>query len=372
MTTIRWKITRPLPPQISASVSRFEDLNTIVIFGDTHMYASQSTYPHVPTPITNNPISFSNNKLVTIKALQVGDYQQVIQYGDVIRSGTNWSTIRNLEFEVSPGFISILIEVEPMEPDILAGLFRPPPPARGHLKTPKMKLHQLKLRDVAFQIKGIDALTNAIDAHELRDLDLYYCQEGADILRRWENNQMMNLERIHIKEELALPHMCKFLRQFGPEGSCRNLKILELCCWHVDAMPYENHHPSLSMYNSYEDNDEDMWDDDDDLSESALSDETSSQSQYPPPALVTNRSKYPLPQPFRSIRDLRGNRKEGWGLKRLVLDMRPGMPAASTRQLPQQEIFFEAFWRLKELAIPVSYETNSCWVCIAIISWKVW
>lgn len=370
----RWRITRPLPQQISAAVARFDTLCKVEIFGDTHMYANHPSYryhPHSPTPLCNSPVPFSNNSLVSLKALQTGDYQQVIQYGDVMRTGSNWETLRELEFDISPGFIGMLVEMEPMEPDILAALFRPPPPPRGRLTTPKMKLHRLKLRDVAFQQKGIAAITKCIDPSELRDLDFYYCQEGTDLLRQWENNKLKNLKRVHIKEELALPYLCKFLKQFGPEGTCRNLKTLELCCWHVDRYNiYDSmHHTNVSMFADY-DSDSEMWDEDNMYPDSDSLMDTD--DVYPPHSYSTllplappvPRYKYPLPQPFRSIKDLRGNREEGWGLERLVLDMRPGISAITTRQLPQQEIFFEGFWRIRELAIPVSYETADCWVRI--------
>ncbi|KAF8533487.1 hypothetical protein BDD12DRAFT_914077 [Trichophaea hybrida] len=371
LESFSWRVIRPLPHQISAAVARFDTLCKVEIFGDTHMYMNHPSYryhPHSPTPLCNSPVPFSNNSLVSLKALQTGDYQQVIQYGDVMRTGSNWETLRELEFDISPGFIGMLVEMEPMEPDILAALFRPPPPPRGRLTTPKMKLHRLKLRDVAFQEKGITAITKSIDPAELRDLDFYYCQEGTDLLRQWENNKLKNLERVHIKEELALPYLCKFLKQFGPEGTCRNLKTLELCCWHVDRwnMYDSMHHTNVSMFADY-DSDSEAWDEDEMMypdSDSLMDPNDYAFHGYPmilPPAPPVPKYRYPLPQPFRSIKDLRGNKEEGWGLERLVLDMRPGVSAITTRQLPQQEIFFEGFWRIRELAIPVSYETADCW-----------
>ncbi|KAA8893375.1 hypothetical protein FN846DRAFT_979278 [Sphaerosporella brunnea] len=368
LESFHWKVTRPMPPQITAAVARFDSLKTVSIFGDTHMYATAPTYRyhHTPAPVTNNPIPFSHNSLVTLKALQTGDYQQVIQYGDVMRTGTNWETIKHLEFDISPGFIGLLVEMEPMEPDILAGLFRPPPPPRGRLSPPKMKLHSLKLRDIAFQHKGIEAIVKSIDASQLRDLDFYYCQEVADLLRKWENNKLKGLERIHIKEELALPYLCKFLKQFGPEGTCRNLKTLELCCWHVDRWNlYDPMHAHGSMYADY-DSESDMWDEEDDYPDD-LSDDTHldpSPHTHAPSvgaAPPVPKLKWSLPQPFRSIKELRGKKEEGWGLERLVLDMRPGVSSITTKQLPQQETFFEGFWRVRELAIPVSYDNETCW-----------
>jgi hypothetical protein len=361
-----------MPPQIAAAVARFDSLKTVTIYGDTHLYATQPTYRyhHTPAPVTNSPIPFSHNSLITLRALQTGDYQQVIQYGDVMRTGSNWETLRHLEFDISPGFIGLLVEMEPMEPDILAALFRPPPPPRGRTTTPKMKLHSLKLRDIAFQHKGIDSLVKSIDASELRDLDFYYCQEVADLLRKWDNNKLKNLERIHIKEELALPYLAKFLKQFGPEGNCRNLKTLELCCWHVDRWNlYDpmHGHPNLSMYADY-DSESDMWDEEEDSYPDDMSDDTHLEPPpYMPPFEVAPplpKPKYSLPQPFKNIKDLRGKEEEGWGLERLVLDMRPGVSTITTKQLPQQETFFEGFWRIRELAIPVCYDNETGWVCV--------
>ena len=81
----------------------------------------------------------------------------------------------------------------------------------------------------------------------------------------------------------------------------------------------------------------------------------------PPTPPPIHRSRLLLPQPFRSIKDLRGYRDEGWGLERLVLDVRPSVSALTTRLLPRQEIFFEGFWRIRELAVPASYDAD-CWV----------
>lgn len=370
-----WLITRPLPPRITAAVARFGSLNSIAVFGDTHIYAPPESFryhSHNPAAICNSPIAFSNNRLVSIKALQTGDYQQVIDYGDVMRNGSNWESIRTLEFDISPGFIGMLVEMEPMEPDILAALFRPPPPPRGCTSVPRMQLHRLRLRDVAFLQKGIEAITKAIDPGELRDLDFYYCQEGTALLRRWEDNRLKKLERVHIKEELALPYLCRFLKQFGPSGACRNLRTLELCCWHADRWNMFDplHNPNVSMVLAdYDSENDSAWDADDDgvfaaADDSDLEDVYASEGHpivVPPPSPPAHRARLQLPQPFRSIKDLRGNRDEGWGLERLVLDMRPGVSALTTRLLPQQEIFFEGFWRIRELAIPASYDTD-CWV----------
>ena len=59
-------------------------------------------------------------------------------------------------------------------------------------------------------------------------------------------------------------------------------------------------------------------------------------------------------QPFHTIRELSGNREEGWGLEKLIIDM--------STHLPCQHSFFEPFWCLRELAFPVSYEDPESWV----------
>lgn len=331
--------------------------------GDSHMYSCAPTYPYQNvSTLWNNPTMLSHNRLVTLRALQTGDINQVISYGDVIRTPSTWESLRNLEFDISPGFQSMLVELEPLEPDLLGALFRPPPPERGQLTSPKLQLHQLKLREIAFQPKGIAAVADSIDPSALRDLDFYYCQEGTDLLRRWEKNMLPSLERLHIKEELMLNYLCKFLRQFGPEGTCRSLKTLELCCWHVD-------HWTL-VDSVYPDNDDEsdlsddgmygQFDSDDDGFECHC---PAHSAQYLPKKRRLSGSGH-IPQPWRSMQELRGSQAEGWGLERVVLDMRPGVTSITGSLLPHQELFFDGFWRLKELAVPVAYEPSERWVCI--------
>ncbi|KAI5806076.1 hypothetical protein EDC01DRAFT_638558 [Geopyxis carbonaria] len=373
-----WKIAKFMPPRLNLAIARFETLKSITICGDTHMYCSRANIPSYNdhAPLTNDPVMYGNNSLETLRALQTGDLSQVIHYGDVIRSPTNWKSLRHFELDVSSGFISTNMELEPLEPDLLAALFRPPPPGPGEMFPAKLQLKSFKLRDIPFQHKGINAVKASVDPGELKELDFYYCQDGMDLLKNWTKNKLKKLERLHIKEELSLTPLCKFLKQFGPEGTCRELKTLELCCWHVDRwsvydpvytggiIPYTG--PGSHLYH-YDDSTGDSDDDDpygdgdlgyedmdidEEESDSVMSD---SQEIIVPP-IASSRPRFPLPQPWRRIKELRGNEAEGWGLERLILDMRPGMSSITARQLPRQELFVEGFWCLRELAIPLSYE----------------
>ncbi|KAF8538261.1 hypothetical protein BDD12DRAFT_910910 [Trichophaea hybrida] len=106
-----------------------------------------------------------------------------------------------------------------MEPDILAALFRPPPPPRGRLTTPKMKLHRLKLRDVAFQQKGIAATTKSIDPSELRDLDFTTAKRTRD--HKSEEADLLN-------SELALLHLAVEAELLQPLQHLPNVLVILL------------------------------------------------------------------------------------------------------------------------------------------------
>ena len=76
--------------------------------------------------------------------------------------------------------------------------------------------------------------------------------------------------------------------------------------------------------------------------------------EYPDPPTVEQTRL----QPFHTIRELSGNKEEGWGLERLIINMSPG----AMTHLPCQHSFFEPFWCLRELAFSVSYEDPEPWV----------
>ncbi|KAI5817576.1 hypothetical protein BZA77DRAFT_309921 [Pyronema omphalodes] len=361
-----WRICRYLPERISANIARFNTLRSIELFGDTKLSIEQDSFhAHNLIPLCNNPIPFIHNNFTTIKALNCGDFDQIIDYGRLI-SSVSWNTLRHFEFNLSQGFIGRLVEMEPMEPDVLAMLFRSPPVPQGRRQTPKMKLQTLKLRDVAFQQKGIEAVVKSLDASELQDISIDLCSDGMDLLRRWEDNKLVTLRRLHMFDDIGFPRFHKFIKQFGPEGICRNFRALEVSCMVSHRWSYGFGYPTVDNFldHNYDDEDTEDWDETDIDSDY---DEI-----YPAPNVTlpislggtegaeisrpAKKEKHILPQPFRAIHDLQGNESEGWGLERLVLSTLPVVSPQCFRYVPSPKVFFDGFWNLRILALPVVYD----------------
>ncbi|KAI5790052.1 hypothetical protein FPQ18DRAFT_339938 [Pyronema domesticum] len=362
-----WRISRHLPERISANVARFNTLRSIEIFGDTKLSIEQESFhSHNQIPLCNNPLPFIHNTFTTIKALNCGDFDQIIDYGRLM-SSASWNTLRHFEFDLSQGFIGHLVEMEPMEPDIVVMLFRPPAAPQGRRQTPKMKLRTLKLRDVAFQQKGIDAVVKSLDESEMRDISIDFCSDGMDLLRRWEDNKLVALRRLHMFDDIGFPRFHKFIKQFGPEGTCRNFKTLEVSCMVSHRWSYGFGYPAADDFfdDNYDGEDSEDWD--------GTDVDSDYDEFYPPPngilpvslgwtggaaiAKPTEKEKHVLPQPFRAIHDLQGKESEGWGLERLILSTRPVVSPHCLRYVPNPKIFFEGFWNLRILALPVIYDT---------------
>ena len=333
---------------MSASVARFDSLNSLSLAVNTCVHDLEDS-PYIHCPIANDPLTFKNNCLVTLRAQQVTCAVDAQRLSQILRTRSNWQTIRNLELGLSKVWFN---SWHNSYRDFLCCLFETGGGWVENLNR-RMKLHQLILSDVYFHKSGVDSVVQSVDPGELQDLQLFFCSGPASLLRRWEKNKMQNLERLLVREKPPSSYSAKFLKQFGPKGTCRKLKTLEAtCCWWprwVDPL-----------------NEASLVDDDyhcaDDIGRLLHPDEEESNEEpvepdyyeYPDPPTVEQTRL----QPFHTIRELSGNKEEGWGLEKLIIDMSCGV----MRHPPCQHSFFEPFWRLRELAFPVSYEGPEAWV----------
>lgn len=370
LDSFTWKIVNTISPVVALTLSRFDSLKTLDVVCDTHMVAGSVT-PNgsVPTLVMVDPSPLYYNSLKTLRLLQIGDQNHAVLFGDIMRSPTNWKSLRHIEVDLSLGFMKALMEMDPVVPDILFALFRPPPPARGSLESPKLALESVRLKDIAFQNAGLDALVASVDPTKLKEIDFCFCQSSGNLFRRWEKTPLPSLERLVLRDGVTLSTLSKFLKQYGPEGTCRKLRSLELNCKGLPSLRaveqgfLEFYDINLYDYPGDTDSD-DSFDDEDEFVDEFFDAHGIIAPESPDATSKTKTSKDSLPAPWKAIQDLRGCREEGWGIERLVLDIIPSMRIYDAASLPKQDVFFEGFWALRELVVPVSYDDN-LWVSIS-------
>ncbi|TGZ76632.1 hypothetical protein EX30DRAFT_367272 [Ascodesmis nigricans] len=374
-----WNVITPIGPDVTVALSRFDSLMTVDVNCDTHMVAPNSSYtwggasPSIPTL---SPAPLYHNSLHTLKINQLSSHNQAMQFGDVIRSPTNWRSLRHLEIDISPPFVSSLLEIEPVEPDVIFALFRPPPPPRGFLMPAKLELETLKMKEVFVPKSAVDALAESLDSTKLKNLEIHYCQDVDDLLKMWTKHPLPGLENLVVRDEPTITALTKFLKQFGPDGTCRNLKSLDLSSATMPSIhDYDQgYHDYYQDYLFPGDADSDM-DDFDIVSPVVFSTfHAQGPTNMPPLNTISPPSMEPkdtLPLPWQRLRNLGGSREEGWGLESLILDVKAstGFTAYALHPvIPRQDIFFSGFWNLRELACPVSYETETWYPFVETIA----
>lgn len=354
LQSFRWLIDLQLPDAVAAAAAGHASLESLSLALETPLRSAASC-SRASSPNVSLPLPFTDNRLVALRAHQIPTLASAVHCSHVLWTESNRQTIRTLELGVSQ---TLLDDWFYRCADVVAALFTPPPLSglgadwrKGQL--PRLKLHRLKLCDVAFLRAAVDAVVRSVDAGELRDLQLLYCSNPSALFRRWEDNALPNLERLFVLEQHESGYSARLLRQFGPDGTCRNLRALEATCW----MPQWADDDGVGGRDGASAGDDGADSNGDErfvqfcsqrfiLHDREAPWEPGVRSLAPPP---------PLPgqtrlEPFATIRELCGNREEGWGLERLVLS-----GSWSAGHLPDQHNFLEPFWRLRELACHVSY-----------------